>query len=385
MKKHVFLEIMEAQKMSRTLYCGGYDLHPFPGEPENRLKENMKVYGFRNGGEVNTGTEAYEFYEQVVSLEGKMGKTRKLYAGLMAAIEDYLFYNLEISVNKCGLSIFKPQFGFFIQFGPVGMFLLQRLRKEFNRQEQLSGRRIVAILDCKPGDISTTQAGYFRGYMGSLLNDWGIDHSPFRFDIINPTPWMGSDVLVLEEKGRPALGLKLLREGKGLIYVNKTSNPSGPQYQDLLVKTSGNEEMALSLLNARDAYELSQKHGLENSGVSQFGLVVGATFPCDGSIRKLFPTYTGLNPGFGAQSLGKKDPLSPFRKVILELRSDGYGGISSSSRNHLFAWREEYGGSGKVKNLESDLIRAVNKHRELEEEAFFLPEVIEAGIRYPFD
>ena len=244
-------------------------------------------------------------------------------------------------------------------------------------------------MDCKPGDISTTQAGYFLGYLGNLADDWGINHEPLGFDIINPTPWMGRDVLVLEEKGQPKLGLKLLREGKGLIYVNKTSNPSGPEYQDLIVKT-GDEEMALYLLNAKHAREMSSHYGLEAGSVSQFGLVIGATFPCDGSIRETFPFFTGLHPGFGAQSVEKtkKDPLSPFRKVILELRRDdpwnGYGGIYSSSRNHLFPWKTEYGGSGKVENLEQDLIVAVAKHRELEEEAFNLPEVIDAGIRYPF-
>ncbi|MFA5871932.1 MAG: hypothetical protein WC858_04415 [Parcubacteria group bacterium] len=386
MPDHAFLELIDAQTRGGTLYCGGYDLHPQQDVQRGAWDANMAVYGFQNGGQIAYKTERYDFYNRVVALEGLKGTARERYAGLLAAIEDYLCYVAEISVLKCGLFVFKTQWGFYVQFGPAGAFLLQRLRRKFQELEATTGCRIIVILDCKPGDIATTQAAYFTGFMGSLMEQWGIDHAPFDFDVINPAPWMGRDVLVLEEKGRLGLGLKLLRQGKCLIYVNKTSNPSGPEYQDLLVK-AGNEEMALFMLNALHAHQMSEEYGLHHEEVSQFGLVVGATRTCDGSIRRMFPWYTGLHPGFGAQSLGK-DPLSPFRKVILELRRDGrwngFGGVHSSSRNHLFAWQKQYGGSGQVENLEQDLVAAVRKHRTLEEEAFNLPEVIDAGIDYPF-
>ncbi|MFZ2189028.1 MAG: hypothetical protein WAV73_05715 [Candidatus Moraniibacteriota bacterium] len=394
---HAFLDLVDVQKASKTLYCGGFDIHPQKDLAQNTWAANMAIYGFRNGGQIAAGTESYGFYERVVSLEGLIGAERSKYAGLLAAIEDYLFYVLELSVLKCNLGVFKPQFGLYIQFGPAGMFLLQRLRRKIETLSEDVGRRLIAIIDAKPGDVSLTQGGYFLGYLGNLLKSWGINHSPFNFDVTNPSPWMGEDAMCLEDVGKDGtkksmIGLNLLREGKGLVYVNKTSNPSGKQYQDLLVKTEGNVEMALYLKNAMDARDLSEKHGLEEGGVSHLGLVVGATNFCDGSIRKMFPTHTSVNPGFGAQSKEKlaKDPLIPYKKVILELRRDddkklnGTGGIWSSSRNNLFPWKTEYGGSGDVNNLEADLDRAIGEHRALEEEAFNLPQVIDAGIRYPF-
>jgi|GEM_PF-1369112 len=386
---HAFLDIMEAQKQAGTLYCGGYDLHPF--KPEEGLGDkweaNMNIYGFRNGGQIEKTSETFGFYLQAAVMQGLKGKECERLAGLMAAMEDYLFFNLDVSVLRCKLTVFKPQWAFYLQFGPCGLYLLQRLRRRFDQLAKKTGRKIMAVLDCKPGDIATTQEAYFTAFIGDLWRNWGIHHSVFDFPIINPAPWMGEDVLALtDKKGNPMLGLEMLREGKGLIYVNKTSNPSGPQYQDLLVKAEGREEMALSMLNAQDAYRLSQKYELEEDGVSQFGLVIGATYPSKGEIRKIFPTHTGLYPGFGAQSKEKSasDHLRPFRMIFLDLRPDGFGGICSSSRNHLFPYQKGYGGSGKVENLENDLIRAVNLHRELEEQAYELPEVIDAGIQNPF-
>jgi len=116
-------------------------------------------------------------------------------------------------------------------------------------------------------------------------------------------------------------------------------------------------------------------------------LVIGATYPCDGSIRQVFPLYTGLNPGFGAQSKDKP-PITPFQKVMLELirqgEWNGQGCIFSSSRGALFPWEKSFEGSGDVNNLEGDLIAAVEFHRMIEHQAYELPKVKAAGIEYPF-
>lgn len=388
--RHALHRISMAQKDGKTLLCAGYDVHPLAPEElssRDKRKVNMQIYGFRNGGDIDVKSEAFETYSQAARLASVPQDMVTSFAGLLAAIEDYLHFHLEILVSKGNVRVIKPQFGFYVQFGLAGMLLLQRLRFKLVALRQQYGISIEDILDCKPGDIATTQQAYMTGFMGNLKDQWGIDYAPFDFSVINPTPWMGEDVLALEDKeGKPMAGLKLLREGKGLIYVNKTSNPSGKQYQDLLVKV-GDEKMALYLVNAMDANDLSMLYGLETSGVSQLGLVVGATRNCDGTIRKVFPTTTLLNPGFGEQSQGK-DPLSPFRKVMLELRRDGrhngLGCIFSSSRGLLFPWMAKYGGSGRPETLEEDLLGAIAVHRALEEEAYTLPEVVDAGIINPF-
>ena len=133
--------------------------------------------------------------------------------------------------------------------------------------------------------------------------------------------------------------------------------------------------------HVEDSYKWSQEFDLEFEGLSTIGLVVGSTHLCDGGIRRAFPGTTLLVPGFGAQG-GK------FFLIMLELihegKWNGLGAIFSSSRGTLFPWIKKYGGSGKVKNLEADLITAINRHKEEEEIAFNDPKVIDAGIIYPF-
>jgi len=399
MKNHNFIQVARAQRVQDTLYCAGLDIHSFGGSGNlgADFAANMRVYGFQNGGEIDTKSDTFGFYERLVGMTTRIElDDSQRVAGLLAAIEDYTRYVVQILSEKCGIRVYKPQFGLYIQFGGLGAFLLEHIHNCILEQEGGKDQPHMVILDCKPGDIATTQAGYFLGYAGNLNMTWGVNYEPFGFDIINPAPWMGEDVMVLEDKDeKPLIGLELLRRGKGLIYVNQTSNPSGPQYQGLEASgdTLAHERLrelgikpTLGMLNAADAYLLSQKHDLEDGGLSQLGLVIGATYPCDGSIRRAFPLYTGLNPGFGAQSVGKK--ITPYQKVILELISDGpwkgQGGIWSSSRGTMFPWISKYGGSGKVENLEADLIAAINRHREEEEAAFNNPKVIEAGIEYPF-
>jgi orotidine-5'-phosphate decarboxylase len=300
-------------------------------------------------------------------------------SAVLSGIEGYLRNNINIFIDKCNIRVFKPQYAFYEQFGPAGDFLLARLRYHISKREKEIGR-IICCLDCKRGDIETTQAAYFLGLMGNLLEQWGIDYAPYDFDIINVSPWMGKDVMALQDKKKnPLLGLKLLQQGKGLIGVNKTSNPSGPDYQELHTVERG---LTLQMCHVVDSYDWSNEFDLEHDGLSALGLVVGSTHPCNGSIRAAFPTTTLLVPGFGPQS-GK------FNYVMLELirsgKWNGLGAMFSLSRASNYPHFENYSGSGKLENLEADLMKSVQIFREKEEEAYNLPEVADAGIIYPFN
>jgi orotidine-5'-phosphate decarboxylase len=368
MTDHNFVQLARAQRLSGTLYCGGLDPHPF-----GTYQKNMDVYGaVPKTSDIYEDTAA-EVYHDLASLMFKISSLAQCeLAEMLATVENYIRYTVRVLVEDCNVAVLKPQAGFYEQFGPAGSFLLQRIRQYISHLEKEFGIRLICILDCKKGDIATTQAGYFRGLLGNLMDGWGINYEPYGFDIINPTPWMGEDVLVLGTKEKPDLGLRLLREGKGLIYVNKTSNPSGPQYQELATR----EALTVQMINAIDAAEISKNFELEEGGLSQLGLVVGSTHPCDGSIRRVFPLTTLLVPGFVAQG-GKFSLIMP--ELIREGEWAGQGAIFSSSRGTLYPWEKKYGGSGNPRNLREDLIAAISNFRKTEKEAYAA-----AGIQYPF-
>ncbi|OGI16838.1 MAG: orotidine 5'-phosphate decarboxylase [Candidatus Moranbacteria bacterium RIFCSPHIGHO2_02_FULL_40_12b] len=373
--KHNFVELAEVQREQETLYCAGLDPHSM-GNPE----KNKAVYG-----SINCRPDLVDSYFELARQASFCGiglqmDDRLGFATVMAQIESYLLNVIDILVEKCNIRVFKPQYGFYEQFGFMGSFLLMQVRNYIKHLEHKEGIRLICILDCKRGDIDTTQAAYFQGLIGNLYTDWGINYAPYDFDIINVTPYMGSDVMVLNNgKGQPGLGLKLMRQGKGIIGVNKTSNPSGPEYQEL--RAQEREGKTIQMCHVEDLYEITKYHGLEYDELSAIGLVVGSTHPCDGSIRKAFPSTTLLVPGFGAQG-GKFSLIMP--ELIREGKWDGQGAIFSSSRGTLYPFEKKYGGSGEVKNLESDLVKAIQIFREKEEEAYSQPEVIDAGIIYPF-
>jgi orotidine 5'-phosphate decarboxylase subfamily 2 len=374
--KNNFVKLAEAQKEQGSMYCGGLDIHPF-----GSLEKNLGIYGAvgskRMEFEGNLG-----FYWQLVKILNDTSNetTKENLARLLASVESYVKTIIDILVLNCNIRIFKPQLSFYVQFGPIGLCLLSRIRRYIKNLEKRQGIRLITILDCKVNDIDTTQAASFTAYLGNLQNDWGIDYTPFDFDIINVTPWMGEDVLVLGKSGEePGLGLKLIKEGKGIIVVNKSSNPSGPEYQEQLLAHFG---ITLQMLNVLNLDAISRHYELEDNGLSAIGLVVGSTHPCDGSIRKAFPTTTLLVPGFGAQG-GKFEYVMP--ELIREEKWAGQGAIFSSSRGTMFPFLPKLGGSGNVADLENNLVKAVENFRRNEKAAFATDAVKALGIEYPFD
>jgi orotidine-5'-phosphate decarboxylase len=380
-KTHAFLELAKVQRETGTMYSAGLDPHSFLGG----FQGNLNVYsGALNSPEdQNQKKDVYFFYGDLcrILLRGKhtpqIGNCGD-YVMLLSSVECYIIKVIDIMVKKCNVRVFKPQAGFYEQFGPLGAIMLSRIRQYMKSLEEKYGR-IICLLDCKRGDIATTQTAYFLGLMGDLFESWGIDYTPFDFDIINVTPWMGEDVMVMGDEQNPGLGLKLMREGKGIIGVNKISNPTGPQYTELIIDDG--TKTTIQMKNVVDLALLSKKYSLEISGLSTIGLVIGSTHICNGSIRKAFPGTTMLVPGFGAQG-GK------FTNIMQELISNGewagQGAIFSSSRGTMYPWETKFGGSGDVKNLEKDLIFAINNFRTAEKNAYKEPGLKEKGIIYPF-
>ena len=370
-----FLKLIASQKAQGSLYCGGLDVHGFgkKGQTSKQMFDaNMEIYGaFTTKRNLSQPMEIYLQMARILGI-----KNRDNFARLIASVEIYLKKTvIDTMVFDCGIRVFKPQSAFYEQFGPAGMVLLSRIAKYLRKLEKQIDQPITNLLDCKRGDISTTQEAYFRALIGNLSDTWGINYAPYDFDIINVTPWMGSDVLVLEDDNKnPGLGLRLMREGKGLIVVNLTSNPSGPRDYQKLMTDRGT---TLHMCNVADVYRFSQEYGLETDGISTFGLVVGSTHQCDGSIRKAFPSGTDLVPGFGAQG-GKFGLIMP--ELIHEGPYEGHGAIFSSSRGTMFPFLQKLGGSGNIANVTVDMRNAVSGFRVNEKKAY-----AEFEIKYPFE
>ena len=157
---------------------------------------------------------------------------------------------------------YKPNLGFYLQWGAAGVIALERTIAYIPNH-------IPVILDCKTGDIGHTQAAWGNG----LFDDWGVD-------AITVNPFVGSEAVL------PMIGE---RSDKAVYILAHTSNPSAIDFQgDLLA------EVGLS------AEVLRKSQTWVTAGHK--GYVFGATYPEEMAIaRKLAPEANFLIPGIGAQ------------------------------------------------------------------------------------
>lgn len=210
----------------------------------------------------------------------------------------------------------KPQIAFYEMFGVEGI-------NAFNQTCQYAKEKgMIVIADIKRGDIGSTAAGYSNAYLGKtpLLEK---EEAIFDVDFVTINPYLGID------------GVKPFIEdckkyGKGMFIIDKTSNPSSGELQDL------------KLENGRTIYEevaiLIEKWGEElvgEYGYSSVSSVVGATYPEQlQSLRALAPHTFFLIPGYGAQG-GKVEDIA------LGFDKNGIGGIVNASRSLMCAYKKD--------------------------------------------
>lgn len=157
---------------------------------------------------------------------------------------------------------YKPNLGFYLQWGAAGMIALERTIAYIPHH-------IPIILDCKTGDIGSTQAAWARG----VLDEWGVDG-------ITVNPYVGADAVL------PVIGT---RPHKVAYLLARTSNASAIQFQGDM-RQPGN----LSV----EVIRQSQTWPVQGS----LGYVIGATYPEELAIaRDLAPQANFLIPGIGAQ------------------------------------------------------------------------------------
>jgi orotidine-5'-phosphate decarboxylase len=155
----------------------------------------------------------------------------------------------------------KINVAFFEAFGADGWAALERVRRDVPADA-------LCVLDAKRGDIGSTAERYAAGLFGHL-----------EADAVTVSPYLGEDAVT-----------PFLDYPDRLVYLlTRTSNPSAPRLQGLLV-----EGEPLHMRVARWAAATWSD--------GRVGLVVGATAPQElAEIRRCAPGPAFLVPGVGAQ------------------------------------------------------------------------------------
>jgi len=186
---------------------------------------------------------------------------------------------------------YKPNLGFYLQWGAAGVIALERTIAYVPAH-------IPVILDCKTGDIGHTQAAWARG----LFDEWGVD-------AITVNPYVGSEAVLPMIGGRP---------DKAVYILARTSNPSAADFQGDLGQRQG-----------LTAAVIRQSQTWPTAGHK--GYVVGATYPEELAIaREMAPTANFLIPGIGAQG-GSLEAAVQFGP------DETAGPVINASRSIIFA------------------------------------------------
>ena len=159
---------------------------------------------------------------------------------------------------------YKPNLGFYLQWGAAGVIALERTIAYIPDH-------IPVILDAKIGDIGHTQAAWGRG----LFDVWDVD-------AVTVNPYVGAEAV------RPLL---VGRSNKAVYVLARTSNPGAQRFQGNLVDGEG---LAADVLRAAPEWA--------GAGDGHCGFVVGAPYPAElAAARALAPSANFLIPGIGAQ------------------------------------------------------------------------------------
>ena len=186
---------------------------------------------------------------------------------------------------------YKPNLGFYLQWGAAGIIALERTIAYVPQH-------IPVILDCKTGDIGHTQAAWARG----LFDAWEVD-------AVTVNPYVGEEAIL------PMIGQ---RADKAVYVLARTSNPSATQFQGDLIQGCG-----------LSAEVLRQSQDWDTAG--HMGYVVGATYPQElAQARDLAPTANFLIPGIGAQGGNLEAAVRYGRDAVA-------GPVISASRSIIYA------------------------------------------------
>jgi orotidine-5'-phosphate decarboxylase len=213
-------------------------------------------------------------------------------------------------VEACAASVFaiKPQLAFFEARGIEGM----RAFVEVVKLAQKLG--LLTIADAKRGDIGPTSAAYASAFLGD---------GDFACDAVTVNPYLGSDAIM------PFL--RRIPQGRGVLVLVKTSNPTSAEFQDLATGEGAVWESVARRIQGIGSDFLGE------CGLSAVGAVVGATYPEEARrARALMPNGLILVPGYGAQGASAHD-------AVAAARADRTGVMVNASRSVMYAYRNRAG------------------------------------------
>ena len=193
---------------------------------------------------------------------------------------------------------YKPNLGFYLQWGAAGIIALERTIAYIPRH-------IPIILDCKTGDIGHTQAAWGRG----LFDVWNVD-------AVTVNPYVGAEAVRPLLAGWP---------DKAVYVLARTSNPGAQRFQGDLTGVGG---LAADVLRAASEWT--------TTGDGHCGFVVGATYPAElAAARALAPTASFLIPGIGAQ--GGDLTAAVGHGQAVGQAPDAVGPVINAGRSVLYA------------------------------------------------
>ncbi len=210
----------------------------------------------------------------------------------------------------------KPQVAFYEKYGAEGI-------KAFKETiDYAKNKGLIVIEDVKRNDIGSTAKAYASAHLGKVDSIDGKIPS-FDGDMVTVNPYLGSDGI------DPFLDI-CKENSRGIFVLDKTSNPSSSELQDLVTKDDKKiYEVMAELINEWGEDLVGER------GYSCVGAVVGATYPEEAErLREIMHNNLFLVPGYGSQG-GTADDVIPC------FNEDGYGAIVNSSRGIDYAYEKE--------------------------------------------
>ena len=215
----------------------------------------------------------------------------------------------------------KPNIAFFEQYGFEGLRALKKIIEKYK------GKGIDVILDAKRADIGKTSEAYAK----SVFNFWNAD-------AVTVNPYLGYDGI------SPFLDF----EGKGTYVLNRTSNKSATEIQDL------NADGSKVYMKVSELICKWHKPGL--------GAVVGATYSRELAEISSFYVNSGLSvplliPGLGSQGGSGKEVVETLEKTGNPLWMHRVNSSSGISYAYLKQDSSDYAGCAvnEIKKLAKEL------------------------------
>ncbi len=231
----------------------------------------------------------------------------------------------------------KPNVAFYEMYGLEGMKAFEETCKYAKEKGML------VIADIKRGDIGSTAKAYSNAFLGKTKIG-EKEESIYDVDFVTLNPYLGIDGI------KPFIE-DCAKYGKGVFIIDKTSNPSSGELQDLKLENGEEVYTKVAKLVEEWGKDLRGEYGY-----SSISTVVGATYPKQlEDLRKVAPHTFFLIPGYGAQG-GKAEDIA------LGFDENGIGGIVNSSRGLMCAyksdlWKDKYTEEEFAKATRAEAIR----------------------------